>query len=275
MNTESSSAKRVFMEICYDGADYCGWQIQPNAITVQEVIEATLNKFFTGQRLRLTGSSRTDTGVHALGFVASFDLPEKPIIPLDKLHLALNRALPESIKIRRMDAVDSSFHPRYDAKGKAYTYIFNRGPISPFSAHYSWQMLYKLDIDRIRQAVKYLEGTHDFSSFACEGGTKMEHKVRTIYRIDLQEFGPYLCITFIGDGFLYKMVRSMIGTLREVGTGQRKPDELKAILAAGNRDVAGKTAPGCGLFLMKVFYGKEDPASFKLERLPFEYPMVD
>ena len=263
------------MEVCYDGTDYCGWQIQPNAITIQQVIEQALEQLYAGQKIRLTGSSRTDTGVHALGFVAHFDLPEQPIIPLDKLRQVMNRMLPDSIKIRRLEDTNSSFHARYDAKGKAYSYVFNRGAASPFSAHYSRQILYAINPELIRQAAKHLEGTHDFSSFACEGGAKMENKVRTIFKIDVQEFEQYLCVTFVGDGFLYKMVRSIIGSLEDVGSEKLNPDAIKDIMAAEHRDAAGKTAPGCGLFLMKVFYGEEDPALFRLERLPFEYPMMD
>jgi tRNA pseudouridine38-40 synthase len=269
------NGKRIFLEICYDGTGYCGWQSQPSGITVQDTLELALNKFYKTSRLRLTGSSRTDTGVHALGYVACFDLPDYPVIPLDKLHAALNRVLPETIKVKRLFEVDHSFHPRYDAVGKAYTYVFNRGPVNPFSARYSCHITYNMNIDSLKQAVKYLEGTHDFSSFACEGGNKVPNKVRTIYRIDVQEFGPYLCITFIGSGFLYKMVRSIIGTLTKVSFGKIPPEDIKIILDAKNRDAAGETAPGCGLFLMKVFYDGEDPAAFKLERLPFEYPMTD
>ena len=245
--------KRIFLEISYDGTEFFGWQLQPDNITVQETIEKTLFNLYDNKHIRLTGSSRTDTGVHALGFAACFDAPEKPAIPLDKVKLVLNARLPNSIKIRKIKEVPEDFHARYDAKGKAYTYVFNRGDASPFAANHSWKIQNSINIEKIAEAVKYIEGTHDFSSFAC-AGTKVQSNVRTIYRVDIQEFGQYLCITFIGNGFLYKMIRSIIGTLERIGFNKIHPSEMKTILEAKNRDVAAQTAPGCGLFLMKVFY---------------------
>lgn len=271
---EAAKGKKIFLEICYDGTEYFGWQLQPDKITIQEVIEYKLLKLYGDRQIRLTGSSRTDTGVHALGFAACYEAPDKPDIPLEKVKLVLNAKLPGAIKIKQVKYVPDEFHPRYDAKGKAYTYVFNRGDISPFAANYSWKVPANISVEKIAEAVKHIEGTYDFSSFACAGG-KVESNVRTIYRVDIQEFGQYLCITFIGNGFLYKMIRSIIGTLERIGFDKRKPVEMKEILDAKNRDVAAQTAPGCGLFLMKVFYGDEDPCAFRLERPPFQYPMQE
>lgn len=270
--SEAPNGKRVFLEISYDGTNYFGWQLQPDKITVQEVIEDNLVKLYDDRHIRLTGSSRTDTGVHAMGFAACYDAPEKPAIPLDKVKLVLNSRLPDAIKIRQIKIVPDEFHARYDAKGKAYTYVFNRGEVSPFAANYSRKTPGSISIERISEAVKHIEGTHDFTSFAC-AGSKVESNVRTIYRIDIQEFGQYLCITFIGNGFLYKMIRSIIGTLERIGFNKIQPSDMKTIIEAKNRDAAAQTAPGCGLFLMKVFYGDDAPYSFKLERPPFQYPM--
>lgn len=272
--SDASKGKRVFLEICYDGTEYFGWQLQPDKVTIQELVENKLSELYAGNHIRLTGSSRTDAGVHAFGFAACYDTPGKPDIPLDKVKLALNAKLPVAIKIKQIKYVPDEFHPRFDAKGKAYTYVFNRGDLSPFAANYSWKIPGNISIEKISNAVKYIEGTHDFTSFAC-AGTKVESNVRTIFRVDVQEFGQYLCITFIGNGFLYKMIRSIIGTLERIGFNKLHPSDMKKILEAKNRNVAAQTAPGGGLFLMKVFYGDEDPCSFRLERLPFQYPMQE
>ena len=259
---------RVLLEISYDGSEYGGWQIQPNRLAVQEDMQAKLTKLYGGQFIHLIGSSRTDAGVHAIGFAASFLTPVRPVIPLDKLQTALNRQLPPAIRVRAVREVPLDFHTRYDAIGKAYTYVINMGMETPFSARYSMLSTYRLDIEKMRKAASYLVGTHDYSSFVAER-KNIDDAVRTIYDIRVQDFGNFRCITFIGSGFLYKMVRNLVGTLDAAGMHRITPQAAGDILAARDRTIAPDTAPAHGLFLMKVFFEPDDPCSFQLEQVPF------
>ncbi|MCK4981580.1 MAG: tRNA pseudouridine(38-40) synthase TruA [Victivallaceae bacterium] len=260
--------KRLLLEISFDGLSYGGWQIQPDNLTVQELIQDTLVKLYAGQEIKLVGSSRTDAGVHAIAFAASFVAPAKPDIPLDKLKKALNGLLPSSIAIRNITEVPMDFHVRFDAVGKAYTYVINLGDETPFSAYYSWRARWKLDVDKMREASRHLIGTHDFSSFVVNR-EDIENAVRTIYDIDFQLFGSYLCITFVGNGFLYKMIRCLIGALEAAGAGAVSVAAVKKILEAKNRSKAPQTCPPHGLFLMKVFYDEAEIKKFKLKDVPF------
>ena len=261
-------AGRLLLEISFDGSEYAGWQIQPHCRTVQEVLQSILSKLFAGAPIHLTGSSRTDAGVHALGFAASFTYPHRPIIPMEKLKQALNRLLPGAIRVRKITAVPLEFHARFDAVGKAYTYVLNRGEETPFSGKYSWHLRQPIDLAAIAAAAGCLEGTHDFSSFVVER-KKIDDAVRTIYAIELAEFGDFICLTFKGNGFLYKMIRCLTGTLEAVGAGRLTPDEVPRILAARNRLAAPDTAPAHGLFLMKVFYQQPALQEFRLRQVPF------
>ena len=267
--TNYKPLSRVLLEISYDGSEYGGWQIQPNRLAVQEDMQNKLTKLYGGQFIHLIGASRTDAGVHAIGFAASFLTPVRPIIPLDKLQTALNRQLPPAIRIRSVREVPLDFHTRYDAIGKAYTYVINMGLETPFSARYSMLSTYKnLDAEKMRKAASYLVGTHDYSSFVAER-KNIDDAVRTIYDIRVQDFGNFRCITFIGNGFLYKMVRNLVGTIHAAGNGTILPEDAGKILAACDRTIAPDTAPAHGLFLMKVFFEPDDPRSFELEQVPF------
>ena len=259
---------RVLLEISYDGSEYGGWQIQPNRLAVQEDMQAKLTKLYGGQFIHLIGSSRTDAGVHAIGFAASFLTPVRPVIPLDKLQNALNRQLPPSIRIRSVREVPLDFHTRYDAIGKAYTYVINMGMETPFSGRYSMLSTWKLDAEKMREAASHLIGTHDYSSFVVER-REIDDAVRTIYRIEVHEIGQFCCITFVGNGFLYKMIRCLMGMIEAVGAGVATPDDVTRILEAKDRTLAPETAPPNGLFLMKVFFEPDDPRSFQLEQVPF------
>ena len=260
---------RVLLEISYDGSEYGGWQIQPNRLAVQEDMQNKLTKLYGGQFIHLIGASRTDAGVHAIGFAASFLTPVRPVIPLDKLQTALNRQLPPAIRIRSVREVPLDFHTRYDAIGKAYTYVINMGLETPFSARYSMLSAYnKLDAEKMRKAASYLVGTHDYSSFVAER-KNIDDAVRTIYDVRVQDFGNFRCITFIGNGFLYKMVRNLVGTIYAAGNGTIQPEEAGTILKACDRTIAPDTAPAHGLFLMKVFFEPDDPRSFELKQVPF------
>ena len=259
---------RLLLEISYDGGGYGGWQIQPNSPSVQQVLQEKLTKLFGGLPIHLIGASRTDAGVHAIGFAASFLTPDRPVIPPERLMTALNRQLPPAIRIRSLRPVPLDFHTRYDALGKAYTYVFNRGLDTPFAGRYSWRVRPGQDLDAMRECCAVLTGTHDFSSFVAER-KNIDDAVRTIYSIDIQDFGQYRCVTFVGNGFLYKMVRCLIGTVEAVGRGKITPRDVARILEARDRTQAPETAPPWGLFLMKVFFDEAEIGAFRLEQVPF------
>ncbi len=259
---------RFFMEIAYDGSEYSGWQIQPHCPSVQEEIQNLLTKLYDGQHIHLIGSSRTDAGVHAQRFAASFLYPERPDIPRERLLKALNRRLPPAIRIRTLREVPLEFHSRYDALGKAYTYVLNLGEETPFSCRYSWKSIRPLEVEKIIAASQRLIGTHDYSSFVVERSL-IDDAVRTIYRIDVRQIGQFCCITFVGNGFLYKMIRCLMGTLEAAGWGRLSPDDVTGILEARDRSRAPETAPAKGLFLMKVFYDHAELDQYQPEGVPF------
>ena len=223
---------------------------------------------YAGQKIHLIGSSRTDAGVHAQRFAASYLTPMRPDIPTDRILRAVNRQLPPDIKLRTVREVPLEFHARYDALGKAYTYVLNLGAPSPFTDRYTWRPIHKMDVEKIRAAAAVLVGTHDYSSFVVERNM-IDDAVRTIYRIDVRQFGEFCCLTFVGNGFLYKMIRCLMGTLEAAGSGKFTPETVRSILEARNRACAPETAPPNGLFLMKVFYSEREREEFRLETLPF------
>ena len=257
------------VELSFDGTAYHGWQRQPNGISVQQVFEEKLYHLF-GERefIRIQGSSRTDAGVHALGMVCSFSAPPSPYIPDWKLKKAMNRLLPDDIRIRSAEVVKDSFNARFDALAKSYVYVVNTGDINPFSGRYSWHMEDMTGIDALREAIKHVEGRHDFSTFTVERG-KIDDPVRTILRAEIVTFGPLVCMYFLGTGFLYKMVRSMVGALMFVGRGRMTPDEFRGILLACDRAKCKDTAPARGLFLKKVFYEPDAWLDDLPDRPPF------
>ncbi|MBQ9789724.1 MAG: tRNA pseudouridine(38-40) synthase TruA [Lentisphaeria bacterium] len=269
-NSSYEASSRYLMEISFDGSNYGGWQIQPNRESVQGTIEKVLSRLYNYQKIELVGSSRTDAGVHAINFAAAFLVPKSPAIPIGKLKNSLNMMLPSDIKIQTIKEVDLNFHARFFAVGKAYTYVIKLAGATPFSNRYSYAPRHKIDIEAIKKATQYLVGTHDFSSFAC-AGNPIEDAVRTIYRIDVQTFGDYLTLTYVGSGFLYKMVRSLTGTLLAVGAGKFKAEEVKTLLEAKDRTLGHTTASAGGLFLVKVFYDADELAKFKLTALPYHY----
>lgn len=243
--------KRVKLTIAYDGTNYCGWQIQPNGITVEEVINKTLSKL-TGEQIQVIGASRTDSGVHALGNVAVFDT--ETTIPAEKISAAMNQRLPDDIVIVKSEEVAADFHPRYCDCTKTYEYhiINTRIPV-PTRRLTNYFVSYELDLDKMRQAAAYLVGEHDFTSF-CNIRSDVESAVRTIYSLDIIENGEEITIRINGNGFLYNMVRIIVGTLIRVGRGFYEAEKVKEILDAKDRKVAGVTAPAHGLMLVKIDY---------------------
>lgn len=243
--------KRVKLTVAYDGTNYCGWQVQPNGITVQEVLNQCLSEF-TGENIETIGASRTDAGVHALGNVAVFDTEMR--MPGDKFSFALNQRLPEDIRIQKSEEVDADFHPRYVKSQKTYEYrILNcRFPI-PTERFYSHFTYIPLDVDKMKEAASYLIGEHDFKSF-CGTGEQVKTTVRTVKEIQIEKSGDRITIRITGEGFLYNMVRIIAGTLMDIGGGLYPPEKMKEILEAKDRKKAGPTAPARGLTLMKIQY---------------------
>lgn len=243
--------KRVKLTVAYDGTNYCGWQVQPNGITVQEVLNQCLSEF-TGENIETIGASRTDAGVHALGNVAVFDMEMR--MPGDKFSFALNQRLPEDIRIQKSEEVDADFHPRYVKSQKTYEYrILNcRFPI-PTERFYSHFTYIPLDVDKMKEAASYLIGEHDFKSF-CGTGAQVKTTVRTVKEIQIEKSGDRITIRITGEGFLYNMVRIIAGTLMDIGGGLYPPEKMKEILEAKDRKKAGPTAPARGLTLMKIQY---------------------
>lgn len=243
--------KRIMLTISYDGTGYCGWQVQPNGITVEEVLNRELSKLLN-EEIHVIGASRTDSGVHAMGNVCVFDTGAK--IPGDKISFALNKALPEDIVVQNSKEVSPDFHPRHCDSRKTYEYhIWNAQFPLATNCRYTHHVHDNLDIDAMRKGAAYLIGEHDFTSF-CSVGTQAESKVRTIYSLDVLQDGPLVTIRITGNGFLYNMVRIIAGTLLQIGTGTKEPDFVKEALEAMDRNAAGPTAPAKGLTLVRIEY---------------------
>jgi tRNA pseudouridine38-40 synthase len=246
------------LTLAYDGTAYEGWQVQKTGTGVQEKVEAALAKLFPGLP-RLHSSSRTDTGVHALGLVAHFEAPRsgRNLAPR-KLALALNAWLPADIRVVAAARAGKPFHARFDATGKQYRYfIWNHAAMNPLIRHTAWHVPRKLDHAAMRAGAKLFVGRRDFKSFATSRNYEMESTVRTLRRCELKRSGPRLTVIIEGDGFLYRMCRGIVGTLVQAGLGKFPAGEIKRMLAKKDRRVAGMTAPAHGLVLWKVFYGRQ------------------
>lgn len=243
--------KRIKLTIAYDGTNYCGWQVQPNGITVEEVVNKALKKL-TGEDIQVIGASRTDSGVHALGNVAVFDT--HTTIPPERISYALNQRLPEDIVIVKSEEVAEDFHPRYCDCSKTYEYhILNMRIPIPTKRLINYFVSYDLDVEKMRKAAGYLIGEHDFVSF-CNVRTDVEDTVRTVTELEILKDGEEITIRISGNGFLYNMVRIIVGTLIRVGRGFYEPEKVKEILEAKDRKAAGVTAPPHGLILAEIRY---------------------
>jgi len=252
--------------IAYDGTAYQGWQVQKTGIGVQQKVEESLARLFPS-RPRLHGSSRTDTGVHALGMVAHFEVP-RPELRMEprKLALALNANLPPDIRIRSATRARPDFHARFDASGKQYRYfVWHHAAMNPLLRFQAWHVPPPLDLDAMREAAPAFLGRHDFKSFAANRNYEMESTVRKLTRCELKGSGPLLTFVIEGDGFLYKMCRGIVGTLVQVGQGKISSGEIRRILAQRDRRVAGMSAPALGLVLWKVFYRKSRPRAARIQ----------
>lgn len=240
---------RIIIE--FDGSNFCGWQKQPKGRTVQQTVEKAINKA-TNEQIEINGSSRTDAGVHAKGMVANFFT--NSTIPADKFREAINARLPEDVSIIKSEEVDENFHARYSSKGKTYSYtIINRYERLSLGHQYLYHYRYKLDMEKMNEACAYFVGKHDFSAFMSPGSS-IKTTVRTIHDIHIQKNGDKIIIYVTGDGFLYNMVRIIVGTLLKIGNGKLEPEDIPQIIEEKNRKRAGMCVPPNGLVLEKVFY---------------------
>lgn len=240
---------RVKMIVAYDGTNYKGWQVQPNGITIEEVLNKNLSNLL-GEQIVVSGASRTDSGVHSLGNIAVFDTNTR--MPADKIAFALNQRLPEDIVVQGSCEVEDGWHPRYQNSRKTYEYrILNRTFRMPTRRLDTYFYHYPLDVEKMKKAASYLEGEHDFKSF-CAIGAQVKTTVRTIYACDVEKEGDIITIRVTGNGFLYNMVRIIAGTLVQVGGGAIEPEAVKEILAKKDRSAAGPTAPAHGLTMMGI-----------------------
>jgi tRNA pseudouridine38-40 synthase len=246
------------LTVAYDGTGYEGWQVQKIGTGIQEKVEEALAKLFPSQP-RIHSSSRTDTGVHALGMVAHFEVAESEWkMSVRKLALAINAWLPEDIRVLSAQKARKEFHARFDATGKEYRYfVWNHTAMNPLLRHRAWHVPRPLDVPSMRIAAQSFVGTHDFRSFAANPGYDKESTVRTLRRCEIKTSGRLLTFIIEGDGFLYKMCRGIVGTLVQAGQGKFSAIEVGEMLAKKDRRMAGMTAPAHGLVLWKVFYGEK------------------
>ena len=241
----------IKLTIEYDGRNYCGWQVQPNGLSVQNVIEDALLSL-TGEKIRINGSGRTDSGVHALGQTATFKTLSG--IPPESFSKALNHLLPIDISIISSCKAGEDFHARFSANGKHYRYlIYNRESRSPFYDGRAYRVSKKLDVKAMKKASEYFLGTHDFKGFMATG-SQVEDTLRSIFELSVKRDKELIELSVKGNGFLYNMVRIIAGTILECGLGKLDPTELKGIIASGKRESAGPTLPAAGLYLVEVYY---------------------
>ena len=258
--------KNIKITFAYDGTNYHGWQIQPNGITIQSVMENSLEKLFK-RKVKVIGQGRTDTGVHAIGQVASFKLPAVALknMKIPQIKAALNSVLPQDIAVMDVEPVSLDFHPRFDARERVYRYVVcndRNKHVFGKTGFYSYR--YKLNLPKMCESAKYLIGKHDFSSFQCKK-TDNENPVRTIEKISISR-NDFSVSNFLklrkkavifeiaANAFLYNMVRIIVGTLLDVGRGRIEPQNLKKILVGRDRNLAGETVPAYGLCLITVHY---------------------
>lgn len=242
---------RVLLVVAYEGTRYCGWQVQPNQLTVEEVLNRELSRLLKEQ-IEVIGASRTDSGVHAMGNVAVFDTETR--IPAEKICYALNRSLPEDIVVQSSQEVPKDFHPRRTHCVKTYEYrIWNADFIQPFNRRYTHFVYKQLDTDAMKRAAAALMGTHDFTSF-CSTKTQVQDHVRTITCAEVERDGALITIRLCGNGFLYNMVRIIAGTLIKIGMHEMPENCISSILRKEDREAAGPTAPAQGLMLVKIDY---------------------
>lgn len=242
---------RYKLIVAYDGTNYNGFARQPNGITIQVILEEAI-KAIIQKDVKVLGAGRTDAGVHAKGQCCTFDADIN--IPVQRLAHAINSKLPSDIAVKSAQIVGEDFHPQYGAKRKTYRYqILNSRIRDPFLSKYSWLYPFKLDIELMREAAAHMIGTHDFKCFTAAGGGAKE-TVRSIYSIDIYQQEELITVDICGNGFLYNMVRIIIGTLIAVNEGKLSTDDIKRVIASKDRGQAGPTAPPQGLTMLQIVY---------------------
>ena len=243
--------RNIKLTIEYDGKDFGGWQKQPSKLNIQGEIERTIENI-TGEKVDLIASGRTDAGVHAIGQVANFKT--NSTMEIEKFPIAINSQVKNSIRIQNAEEVDERFHSRFNCKRKTYRYVIDNSKYgTAIYRNLTYHMPIKLDVEKMKKAIKYFEGEHDFKAFKSSG-TSSKSSVRTIYSANLITEGSNIAIDLTGNGFLYNMVRIIAGTLVDVGLGKIAPEEIQNIIESKDRTKAGKTLPPQGLMLLKVDY---------------------
>jgi len=244
--------RNIKMVLAYDGAGFHGWQIQPNAVTVEETIRNALRQV-TREKILIFASGRTDAGVHALGQVINFHIANRIAEP--ELQAQMSAILPPNIRILETREVPPDFHSRYSAVGKHYRYsIFNY--LLPYGFHPDSVMLvpYPIDIDKMRRGSEFMLGSHDFTALSANPGYRVDNPVKTVHSIEIVRDGHYITFDIVGSGFLYKMARCMVAVLVKVGAGKMAPEDIRSIIQSKDRSRSGFTAPPQGLTLVKVNY---------------------
>ena len=243
--------RNIKLTIEYDGKDFNGWQKQPNKLNIQGEIERVIENI-TGEKVELIASGRTDAGVHAMGQVANFKTNSN--ISIEKLPIAINSQVKNSIRIQNAEEVDEKFHSRYNCKRKTYRYVIDNSKYgSAIYRNISYHMPIPLNIEEMKKAIKYFEGEHDFKAFKSSG-TSSKSSIRTIYKANIITEGPNIAVDLTGNGFLYNMVRIIVGTLVDVGLGKINAEDIPNIIESKDRTKAGKTLPPQGLMLLRVEY---------------------
>lgn len=246
-------ARRLKLIVAYDGTEFAGWQSQSHGNTIQDHLERAFGRI-TGTPARVHGAGRTDAGVHAIAQCAHVDLSGKPLPPARWVE-ALNALLPPAIRVLRCQYVSNNFHARLSAKGKIYRYRIWSGPVlPPFEHCRAWHIAHSLDLNVLKAAAKHFVGTHHFAGFAANRGKPENSAIRTIYSVRVRQKGPCVTIEFDGDGFLYKMIRLIVGTLVKCALAKIRIDDVVARLDSGKVGAPRFAAPAEGLFLVRVRY---------------------
>jgi tRNA pseudouridine38-40 synthase len=270
--TPSRTRRCWHLSLAYDGTRFSGWQIQPRLRTVQGELADRLRRLFCDPELRVAGTSRTDGGVHALDQQVSFEADTPTDFTPERLHGILNRWLPEDMMLTAVREVPPGFNARFAAAGKAYTYVVNPGDrLLPMFSPFVWHYRRELDLEAMRRAAEYLVGEFDFSSFAANPKREVESHVRRVHRVEVIPVDGLFCFNVVGESFLYKMVRGMVGWLVHVGRGGAPPEATAEVLAAQDRGAAADSAPPQGLFLARVFFQPDAWQTYRPILPPFRW----
>ncbi len=268
----TSDVPNWHLTIAYDGSNYRGWQIQPNAPTVQAEVQTRIRRLFRAPELRLAATSRTDAGVHALDQHVSFAARAPGQSTPSHIRTVLNRWLPEDITVLDVTHAPPDFHARHSACGKTYVYVLNAAEkCHPLFARFLWHYSRALDVAAMQAAAELLVGEHDFASFAVNPRREVASTVRTLHRVEVAAVDGLVTVCVTGNSFLYKMVRSIVGFLVRVGRGASKPGDVAAVLNARNRCAAAESAPGKGLFLARVFFEENAWQNYQPPLPPFAW----